>query len=89
MIDAIWLALLAVLVYGIVKATSRDRYSNMSKEEFEREAKRSSRMGAAVAGLQKIIDPAHRAEYIQEQRERLEADGAESGDRPQTGRDVS
>ncbi len=76
------LALFAGIIYGIVKGASGDRYANMTEEEFEAEARRSSPIGAAVTGLQKIIDPGHRAEYVQEQKERIEADGAESGDRP-------
>jgi hypothetical protein len=79
------LALLALIVYGIVKAASGDRYSKMTEEEFEREAKRSSLMGAGVAEFQKVIDPSHRVEYIQEQEQRIEADGSELGDKPKAG----
>jgi hypothetical protein len=79
------LALLIAIVCAIVKAASGDRYANMTEEEFEAEAKRSSRISAAVSGVQKIIDPGHRVEHVQEQKERLEADGAQSGDRPDAG----
>jgi len=70
------------LLYAIVKAASGDRYAKMTEEEFEAEARRSSKVGAAVIGFQKIVDPGHRVEYVQEQNEAVEAESAESGDRP-------
>lgn len=79
----ITLAILALIIYGIVRAASGDRYSKMTEEEFEAEAKRSSSIGSAVAGLQKIIDPSHHVEYTEEQQQRIEADGAELGDKPE------
>jgi hypothetical protein len=72
-----------LIVYGIAMFAGGRRYSEMTEEEFEAEAKRSSAMGAAVIGLQKTIDPSHPVEHIQEQ-QRIEADGAQSGDRPGT-----
>jgi hypothetical protein len=77
--------LIAVVVYAIVKMASGDRYANMTEEEFEAEAQRSSRIGGAMAQLQKFVDPSHRVEYVQEQQERREADGSESGDKPEAG----
>ena len=79
------LVFLAAIIWGIAKAASGDRYANMTEEEFEAEAKRSSALGAAVTGLQKVIDPGHRVEYVQELKERVEADGAESSDHPDPG----
>lgn len=76
---------LILVVWGIVKATSSDRYANMTEEEFEAEAKRASLVGAGVMGLQKAIDPGHRVEYMEEAQMRAEADGAESGDSPDPG----
>jgi len=76
--------IVALVLYAIAKAATGNRYANMTEEEFEREAKRSSKVGAAVIGFQKIIDPGHRVEYVQEQQQRIEAESAESGDRPQT-----
>jgi len=73
-----------VLVYAIAKAATGNRYANMTGEQFEQEAKRSSKVGAAVMGFQKVVDPGHRVEYAQEQVLRVEADAAESGDRPET-----
>jgi hypothetical protein len=74
----------ALLLYVIAKAASGNRYAHMTEEQFEREAKRSSKVGAAVIGLQKVVDPGHRVEYAQEQMSRIEADSAQSGDRPPT-----
>lgn len=85
MIYVFGLIILALIVYAIAKAASGDRYSKMSEEEFEAEAKRSSLMGAAVADFQKFVDPSHHVEYIQEQQFRVEADGAELGDKPESG----
>lgn len=85
MIYIFWLAVVVLIGYGIAKAASGDRYSKMTEEEFEAEAKRSSAMGAAVAQFQKVFDPSHHAEYTQEQRQRIEADGSELGDKPESG----
>ena len=82
---AITAVILIALVYAIAKAASGDRYSKMTDEQFEAEARRSSAVGGTVAELQKILDPSHRVEYVQEQQERVEAEGAESGDRPEAG----
>ena len=76
---------LIAVVYGIAKATSGDRYANMTEEEFEAEAKRASVVGAGVMGLQKVIDPGHRVEYVEQAQQQIEADGAESGDGPDRG----
>jgi hypothetical protein len=88
MVYVIGLGLVVLIAYGIVKAVSGRRSSEMNDEEFEAEAKRSSHMGAAIIGLQKTLDPSHRVEYVQEQQQRVEADGAESGDRLESGSPV-
>jgi hypothetical protein len=74
--------LVAALLYAIAKAAGGGRYANMTEEDFEKEARRSSSAGAAVMGFQKIIDPGHRVEYVQQQRQSVEADAASSGDGP-------
>ncbi|MGH9689427.1 MAG: hypothetical protein ACRD5K_20370 [Candidatus Acidiferrales bacterium] len=73
------------VLYAIAKAATGNRYANMTEEEFENEAKRSSKVGAAMIGLQKIVDPGHRVEYVQEQQQRIEAESAEAGDLPDPG----
>jgi len=76
------LGILLLILIGIVKVASGRHYDDMTEEEFEAEAKRASSMGAAVGRLQEIIDPAHSAEHITEQQQRIEADRTNSGDRP-------
>jgi hypothetical protein len=85
MIYVIVIGILAAIVCGIVKLASTDRYSSMTEEEFEAEAQRSSLIGGAMIGLQKVIDPGHRADYVHEQKQRIEAEDADSGDRPEAG----
>jgi hypothetical protein len=85
MIYVIGLAVLAFIVYGIVRVASGDRYSKLSEKEFDAEAKRSSLMGSAMIGVQKTLDPHHSVEHVQEQKQRAEPDGARSGDAPETG----
>ncbi|HEY6465108.1 MAG TPA: hypothetical protein VIY69_03900 [Candidatus Acidoferrales bacterium] len=71
-----------VLVYGIMKAATRNPYSEMTEEEFETDAKRGSHIGSAIMAAQKIVDANHHVEYVEEQKESIEAVSAESGDRP-------
>ena len=82
-----WIVLIAVIVgLGalLVGITSGDdRYARMSDEEFEKEAQRGSALGAAVMGLQKILEPQRKVETIRQ--EKTEAESAESGDRPPDG----
>lgn len=85
MVYLIALGILVLIIIGIAKAASGRRYEEMTEEEFEAEAKRSSAIGAAVGGLQKIINPAHSTEYKVEQEQRIEADCTNSGDRPESG----
>ncbi len=75
---------IGVLIYAMVKIASGKGYSEMTSQEFEAEARRGSRMSGAMAALQKIIDPGHHVEYVQEQKEAVRADEAESGDHPET-----
>jgi hypothetical protein len=63
---------LGLVVWGIVNAVARNPYSEMTEEEFEAEAKRSSHIAPALMSLQKILDPSHRVEYVQEANERIE-----------------
>ena len=67
---------LIVVIYGIVKAASSDRYAKMTEEEFEAEARRSSLIGAAMMGIQKTVDPGHRVDYVWEEGQKIEAESA-------------
>lgn len=78
-------AIFGLIVYGIVKAVGGNRYAEMTEEEFEADAKRASQIAPAIMGFQKVIDPSHRVEYVQEENEKIEAESAESGDRPEAG----
>lgn len=73
---------LAVILWGIVRQATGGRYADMTEEQFEQEAKRPSLVTADMMALQKMYAPNHRAEYVQEQQERAEADSSESGDGP-------
>ena len=79
------LLILALVIYGIVKAITGNAYAEMTSEEFEEEAKRSSNLGPALMTIQKIVDPNHHVEYIKGEKERVEADDADSGERPKPG----
>jgi hypothetical protein len=79
---AIGSIVICVVLYLIFKAATSNRYANMTEEQLEQEAKRSSKVGAAVIGFQKVVDPGHRVEYAQEQQQRIEAAAAESGAPP-------
>jgi hypothetical protein len=72
-------------IYGFTQLASGGRYAKMTEEEFEAEALRSSSMGAAMSAVQKIVDPSHRVEYVEQQKQRVEAEGSESGDKPTPG----
>lgn len=85
MMYVIGIAILVLIVIAIVKAASGRRYEDMTEKEFEAEAKRSSVIGSAVGGLQKIIDSPHSTEHMIEQEQRLEADRTNSGDWPKPG----
>ncbi len=74
--------LVVLLVVALLKLTiGPDRYAKMTEAEFEAEAKRSSPLGAGVLGLHKLLQP-KRVEYLLQRDKHLEADSAESGDRP-------
>ena len=77
------LVVLVVLLALIIHvATGEDRYAKMTEEEFEAEARRVSLMGVAATELQRHIDPQHKVEYIAQRDKHVEADSAESDDRP-------
>ncbi len=82
MVYVVLIAILVALLVGVVMAAStRDRYTNMTEKEFEAEAERSSVLGAATLGLHKLLQP-KRVEYIVQKDKHVEAEHADSGDRP-------
>jgi hypothetical protein len=78
--------LLLAFLWAVLSAAAAndDRYAKMTEEEFEAEAKRSSPLGAALQELQRITE-GRKVEYMLEQDKHVEADSAESGDKPATG----
>ncbi len=82
MVFIVLIVICVALVIGvIVAAGSRDRYAEMTEEEFQSEAERASLLGAGVLGLQEFLQP-KRVEYIMQRDKHVEADSTESGDRP-------
>ena len=79
------LVVVVLLICAVAKLASGNRYKNMTSAEFGAEAKHVTGASGAIAALQKVIDPGHHVEYLQEQKEREEEDAARSGDRPETG----
>jgi hypothetical protein len=75
------LAAVVALIVGVT--TGKDRYAEMSEEEFEAEAKRASTLGAAVMGLQKVLEPKH-VEYLMQRDKQVEGDHSFSGEPPST-----
>jgi len=75
--------IVAVVALIIGVAAGKDRYAEMSEEEFEAEAKRASLLGAAVMGLQKVLEPKH-VEYMMLRDKKVEGEHSFSGDPPST-----
>jgi hypothetical protein len=82
MVTVVILGILVALIALIVGITTgKDRYAEMSEEEFEAEAKRVSPLGAAVMGLHKFFQP-KRVEYMMQRDKRVEGEQVVSGDPP-------
>jgi hypothetical protein len=79
------IAIVIAALVGLAKVASHEPYKEMTEEEFEAEAKRSSRIGGALLEFQKAVDPSHKVEYAQLKEKHGEAESAESGDKPETG----
>lgn len=75
--------LLVGTAYLIIKLVAgEDRYSKMTEREFEDEAKRVSMTAVGLLEVQKHLDPSHRVEYMLQQDKHVEAEDADSGDKP-------
>ena len=75
-------AVIVAALHGLSQLASSDRFSKMSEKEFEEEARRSSMMGAAMSSVQKIFDPSHHVEYVEEQQDRAGAEASHPGGQP-------
>ncbi len=79
-----WIA--AVIVVALVLAFiavlgKKEDLSDMTEEEFEAEAKRSSMIGAGVAELHKAFQPNRVKQYVEE-KHRVREKKSFSGDKP-------
>jgi hypothetical protein len=81
----IGLAFMIVLVFLIVKFANSDRFADMTDQEFEAESKRASSIAGPIAVFQKLIDPGHHVEYVQEEKQG-KPQSAQPGDGPESGR---
>ena len=74
----------ALAIALLIAIGGSDRYSKMSEDEFEEEAKRSSVLGAAMISTQKLFQPG-RVKAMVQQKKRVEKDVAAPGDPPTPG----
>jgi hypothetical protein len=58
-----------------------NRYSRMSDEEFEEDTKHGPGLGAAIIGMERALRR-READYVIEQKLRVEKDATPSGDKP-------
>src|SRR5271165_7072265 len=70
--------LIGGLIYGMA---SPNRYAKMTDQEFEEDTKKSSVLGAAVIGMERALRR-READFVIEQKLRIEKDAAPSGDNP-------
>jgi hypothetical protein len=73
------LAFVSLLLFLVGKFADSNRYSRMTDAEYEAEAKRASKFAAPLAAIQKLVDPEHHVEYVQEEKEE-KLDQSESGE---------
>jgi hypothetical protein len=82
---ALGMLVLLGVIWALIRAvTAKDRYAEMTEEEFEAEAKKVSAMGAGLQEFQRIVE-GRRVEYMLQQDKHVEADEADSGDKPKPG----
>jgi hypothetical protein len=83
MVDVVIAVVVIALLVGVILSVSRKgRYTGMSEEEFNEEAKRVSMRGVGVAEFQRFVDPSHKVEYMQHRDKHVEAEVTDSGDHP-------
>jgi len=75
------IVIVALVIALVLAIGGSDRYSKMTEKEFEEEAERSSLLGAAMIGTQKLIQPS-RVQAMVEQKKRVEKDAAVPGEPP-------
>jgi len=77
-IVVILLAAFGALIYAIIRP---NRYSKMTDEEFEKETKKSSTLGTAVLGTERILRR-READYLIEEKLGHDRDAASVGGAP-------
>ncbi len=86
MLETVIIALIALVPIGIlVYLLGRPNpYSKMTDEEFEEDTKRSSILGSVIIGAERALRR-READYVIEQKLRVEKDATQSGDKPHPG----
>jgi hypothetical protein len=80
--DIIIFLMVVGLIGGLIYVmASRNRYTKMTDEEFEEDTKRSSVLGSVVIGMERALRRKE-ADFVIEEKLRVEKDATPSGDRP-------
>lgn len=80
--DIIIFLMVAGLIGGLIYViASPNRYSKMTDEEFEEDTRRSSVLGSVVIGMERALRRKE-ADFVIEEKLRVERDATPSGDRP-------
>lgn len=78
----VFVLIIALAVGALIYAIGRpNRYSKMTDEDFEEDAKKGSLLGSVVIGLERSLRR-READYVIEQKLRIEKDATPSGDKP-------
>jgi hypothetical protein len=83
MLETIFIIATVLLAVGaLVYVMGRpNRYSQMSEEEFEEDTKRGPGLGAIIIGAERALRR-READFVIEQKLRVEKDATASGDKP-------
>ena len=80
--DIIIFLIVAGLIGGLIYVmASPNRYARMTDEEFEEDTKRSSVLGSVVIGMERALRRKE-ADFVIEEKLRVEKDATPSGDLP-------
>lgn len=80
--DIIIFLMVAGLIGGLIYVmASPNRYAKMTDEEFEEDTKRSSVLGSVVIGMERALRRKE-ADFVIEEKLRVEKDATPSGDHP-------
>jgi len=82
LVDAIVILLVLGAIGGLAYVmASPNRYSKMTDWEFEEDTKKGSLLGAAIIGVERTLRR-READFVIEQKLRMEKDATPSGDHP-------